>query len=114
MTDGGIFQDLAQYIHFGKEALDLLKAAGSLLPKSAKRAEMEQKITAAEDALKRADAALAQKLGFQLCQCTYPPQIMLWHEREQVTKCPNADCGRTIKDVRELFNRPLPKPAPYV
>jgi hypothetical protein len=109
MTDSGIFQDLAQYIHFGKESLDLLKAAGSLLPKSAKRTEVEQKITAAEDALKRADAALAQKLGFQLCRCTYPPQIMLWHEQEKVTKCPNPECGRTIKD----FNRPLPKPSPY-
>jgi hypothetical protein len=114
MTDSGIFQDLAQYIHFGKETLDLLKAAGNLLPKSAKRAEVEQKITAAEIALKRADAALAQKLGFQLCQCTYPPQIMLWHEREKVTKCPNAECGRTIKDFSEPFNRPLPKSTPYV
>jgi hypothetical protein len=109
MTDSGIFQDLAQYIHFGKESLDLLKAAGSLLPKSAKRAEVEQKITAAEDALKRADVALAQKLGFQLCKCTYPPQIMLWHEREKLTKCPNPECGRTIKD----FNRPLPEPSRY-
>ena len=109
MTDSGIFQDLAQYIHFGKETLDLLKAAVGLLPKSAKRAEVEQKITAAEDALKRADAALAQKLGFQLCKCTYPPQIMLWREREKVTKCPNPECGRTIKD----FNRPLPEPSPY-
>jgi hypothetical protein len=114
MTDGGIFQDLAQYVHLGKETLDLLRAAGGLLPQSAKRAEVEQKIAAAEDALKRADAALAQKLGFQLCQCTYPPQIMLWREREKVTKCPNPECGRTIKDVSEAFNRPRPSPSPYV
>jgi hypothetical protein len=80
-----------------------------LLPTSAKRTEMEQKIAAAENALKRADAALAQKLGFQLCQCTYPPQIMLWREQEKITKCPNPECGRTIKD----FNRPLPDPSPH-
>jgi hypothetical protein len=113
MTDSGIFQDLAQYVHFSKETLDLLRAAGGLLPKSEKRAEAEQKIAAAEDALKRADAALAQKLGFQLCRCTYPPQIMLWHEREKVMKCPNPDCGRTIQDVSEVFNRPRP-PSPFV
>jgi hypothetical protein len=106
MTDGGIFQDLAQYIHVSKETLDLLKAAVGLLPKSAKHAEVEQKIAAAEDALKRADAALAQKLGFELCRCTYPPQIMLWSEQEKVTKCPNPKCGRTIKDVSYEFNRP--------
>jgi hypothetical protein len=104
MTDGGIFQDIAQYVHLGKDILDSLKIAVGLLPKSAKRVEVEQKIAAAEDALKQADAALAQKLGFELCRCTYPPQIMLWSEREKVTKCPNPDCGRTIKD----FNRPLP------
>jgi hypothetical protein len=100
MTDGGIFQDIIQYIHSVKEVLDLLKAGVGLLP-SAKRVEVGQKIAAAKDALKRADAALAQQLGFELCRCTYPPQIMLWHEQEKVTKCPR--CGRTIKD----FNRPL-------
>jgi hypothetical protein len=102
MTDSGLFQDLAEYIHLGKDTLDLLRAGVGLLP-AKKRAEAEQKIAAAEAALKRADAALAQKLGFQLCRCTYPPQIMLWHEQEKVTKCPRTECGRTIQD----FNRPL-------
>jgi hypothetical protein len=67
--------------------------------------EAEQKIKAAEEALKRADVALAQKLGFKLCDCTFPPQIMLWHEKEKVTKCPRTECGHTIQD----FNRPLPR-----
>jgi hypothetical protein len=31
MTDGGIFQDLAHYIHASKETLDLLKVAIGLL-----------------------------------------------------------------------------------
>jgi hypothetical protein len=104
MVDGDIFQNIADYIRLGKDASDLLKGVLSLLPKSAKRDEAEQKIKAAEDALKRADVALAQKLGFQLCRCTYPPQIMLWHEQEKVTKCPRPECGRTIQD----FYRSLP------
>jgi hypothetical protein len=107
MTDGGIFQDLTEYIHLGKDTLDLLKAGVGLLPVK-KRAEAEQKIAAAEAALQRADVALAQKLGFQLCQCSYPPQIMLWHEQEKVTKCPRKECGRTIKD----FHRPLSDSGP--
>jgi len=85
------------------EGGDLVKAGAALLP-SRKRADAEQKIAAAEAALKRADATLAQKLGFQLCHCTYPLQIMLWHKHEKVTKCPRAECGRRIKD----FHRPLP------
>jgi len=44
------------------------------------------------------DVALAQKFGFQLCQCTYPPQIMLWHEQAKVTKCPRPECGRAIQE----------------
>jgi hypothetical protein len=103
MADGDIFQALADYIHLGKDSVDLLKASLGLLPKSAKRDAAEQNIRAAEDALKRADVALAQKLGFELCQCTYPPQIMLWREQAKVTKCPRPECGRTIQD----FNRPL-------
>ena len=109
MADGGIFQALTEYVHFSKDVIDLLKVTVGLLPKSAKRDEAEQKIAAAEDALKRADAELAQKLGFQLCRCTYPPQIMLWHEREKLTKCPRPECGRTIKD----FYGPLPDGPEY-
>jgi hypothetical protein len=74
------------------------RGAYSLLP-------LGKKIKAAEEALKRADVALAQKLGFKLCDCTFPPQIMLWHEKEKVTKCPRTECGHTIQD----FNRPLPR-----
>jgi hypothetical protein len=95
----GIFQDITDYIRVSKEALDLARSAWALLPKSAKRDEVEQKLLAAQNALKRTDAALAQKLGYQLCQCTFPPQIMLWREKEGSHICQNVDCGRTIKSL---------------
>jgi hypothetical protein len=98
------FQDIADYIRISKDTIDLLKGGFGLLPKGAKRDEAEQKIKAAEEALKRADATLAQKLGYSLCRCTYPPQIMLWREQQKLTACPN--CGRTIKD----FNGPIEYP----
>jgi hypothetical protein len=101
MSSPGIFQDVADYIRLSKDAIDLVRSAWTLLPKSEKRDEVEKKLDAAEEALKRSDAALAQKLGYSLCQCTFPPQIMLWREQEKVTKCPS--CGRTIKS----FHRPL-------
>jgi len=108
----GIFQDVADYIRLSKEAIDLARSAWTLLPKGEKRDEAERKLHAAEEALKRSDAALAQKLGYQLCQCTFPPQIMLWREQEGLSRCPNTLCGRTIKK----FSRPPSLdsgPAPY-
>ena len=106
MPDGaGLFQDIAEYIRVSKVVTDVLKGAFSVLPKGEKRNEAERKIKLAEEALKRSDAALAQKLGYRLCHCTFPPQIMLWREQQKVTVCPNPDCRRTIKD----FNRPLPE-----
>ena len=100
MSDG-IFQDIAEYIRASKDGLDFLRAALSLLPKGEERDEAERQLLAAERALKRSDAALAQKLGYQLCQCTFPPQIMLWREQEKITRC--EGCRRTHKS----FNRPL-------
>jgi hypothetical protein len=95
----GIFQDIADYIRVSKEGLNLARSAWALLPKSANRDEAERKLLAAEHALKRTDAALAQKLGYELCQCTFPPQIMLWREKEGAHICQNVDCGRTIKNL---------------
>jgi hypothetical protein len=99
----GLFHYVADYIRLSKDALDLARSGWALLPKSEKRDEAEKRFHAAEEALKRSDAALAEKLGYSLCQCTFPPQIMLWHEREKVAKCPREACGRTIKS----FSRPL-------
>ena len=45
--------------------------------------------------MKRSDAALAQKLGYNLCQCQFPPSIMLWRERQSAYVCQNAECGKT-------------------
>ncbi len=96
----GLFQEISDYIHLSKDSLDLLRAALSVLPSGQKRDEAEHKLRTAEEALKRSDAALALKLGYQLCQCTFPPQIMLWEESTKTKKCQR--CGHTNN-----FNRPL-------
>ena len=90
------FTDLSEYIRVSKDALDLIKAAIPLLPKGPKREEAEQKIAAAEGMLKGSDAKLARDLGMKLCDCTFPPQIMLWREAEKARVCPNPNCGRRI------------------
>ncbi len=68
----------SEYIKTGSEAFVLLKSLYPLLPTSSSRDEVEAKILAAEDALKKADVALATAWGLKLHDCTFPPQIMLY------------------------------------
>jgi len=85
--------------------IDLLKVTYTLLPKSEKREEIERKVSLAFDAMKRSDAALAQKLGYNLCLCQFPPSIMLWREKQSSYVCQNPECGKT--QVIKPFNRDL-------
>ena len=108
MSDQSIFQIVSDYMHSGKEAVELFKAAYSLLPKGEKRDEIEQKINLATEAMKRSDAALANKLGYTVCHCQFPPSLMLWKEGQSAYVCENEDCGR--KQIVRPFNRDLEPP----
>lgn len=90
-------QDIKGWLDASKTALELLKAAIGVLPKGVKREEIEAKVHIAEEALRKSDAKAAKDLGYQLCTCTFPPQIMLWKEAESAHVCPNVNCGRKIK-----------------
>jgi hypothetical protein len=107
MTD--LFQNISDYVHVGKDIRDLCRASVALLPKGEKRDEIEHKVNLASDALKRSDAALAHKLGYELCQCQFPPSIMLWREHQSAFICQNPECGKT--HVVKPFNRKLEYPA---
>jgi hypothetical protein len=97
----------SEYIKTGTEAFVLLKALYPLLPLS-NRDDVAAKIEAAEIALQKADAALAQAYGFKLHDCKFPPQIMLWNEQLKERVCQN--CGHTTnskprppEDYRDSF-----------
>jgi hypothetical protein len=91
------FQDIADYVRVAKETLDLFKAAYALLPAGDKKAEIESRIRRADQLIKQSDAKLAKDLGFSLCQCEWPPRIMLWKEDIKARVCPNADCNKQEK-----------------
>jgi hypothetical protein len=59
-----------------RSALALVKDAKDVLPKHQQKA-VDETLQKADQAAKIAEANLAQGLGYQLCQCTWPPQIML-------------------------------------
>lgn len=83
-------------------ALGELKDASLDLPAGDRREGVEKKIKSAEDMLARADAKLAKDLGMRLCDCTWPPQIMLWHEAGDAHVCPNPQCGRRRERSRPV------------
>ena len=87
------FSDVQGWLGAAKDTVSLLKSAATMLPKGEKKAEIEGKIGDAEKVLSESDARLAKDLGFPLCQCTFPPQIMLWKEAESAHVCPRLECG---------------------
>jgi hypothetical protein len=88
------YHDIKDWLGLTKSAVDLLKSAAAMVPKGDRRAAIEAKITEAEDMLKRSDAKLAYELGLKLCDCTFPPNVMLWKESEKAHVCPDSACGR--------------------
>lgn len=87
---------IGEWLGTAKTTLDLLKTAATLVPKGKDKDELSASVAKAEQALARSDAALAKELGYQLCQCEFPPRIMLWRQHEGVFACPNPHC-RSVK-----------------
>jgi hypothetical protein len=86
----------SDWIECSRTAISEFKSIRDSLPRGKKRDEIDEKIKRAEDMLSRADAQLAQKLGFELCKCSFPPKIMLWAESQSASVCPA--CGHQKVD----------------
>ena len=64
-----------------------------MLPDGSKAEDAQKQIELAEEALQASKAQLAKSLGYKLCQCSFPPQIML-------------SIGRDPKRGKEIFRCP--------
>lgn len=93
---------VATFLSAGKNALDIIKGIRSELPQTAQADMLGDKIEEAESAFTKTEATLAKALGYHLCQCTWPPQIMLWKEADKAYACPNQECGRRISVARQV------------
>ena len=87
--------DVNDYIVASKNVIDLFKALAGLLPKGDKHPEIQARLADAEKALRASEVQLAKSLGYRLCQCTFPPQIMLQVGRhgewdQLIYKCPQC------------------------
>ena len=78
-----------------KGALGLAKDVKDLLPAGKQKQLIESKLEAAEKESGLAEAQLAQSLGYHLCRCMFPPQIMLSIELNYPTHetfaCPHCN-----------------------
>lgn len=58
-------------------AIDQLKSATDQLPSGDQKTAIEKQIVEIERAIQLGNAELGQSLGFQLCNCSFPPQVMV-------------------------------------
>ena len=87
------------------EAVGLAKKTQELLPDSVEKDAIEKSLAEAGKASKLAEAQIAQALGYKLCKCTFPPQVMLsvgYKENVEEFKC--FSCNKS--SIAPLMNVP--------
>lgn len=87
-----------------RSAIGLAKDVKESLPEGEKKRSITESLEAADRAAHIAEAQIAKSLGYQLCQCTFPPQIMLsigYRGSVEYFRCPK--CNKEY---------PPPEPAP--
>jgi hypothetical protein len=79
-----------EYLRAARAVLSLLDQIRTQLP-SEEQSLLRDRIAIAETALKTTEAELAKRLGYRICRCTFPPQVMLWSPARRRNVC--ARCG---------------------
>ncbi|EOW9411513.1 TPA: hypothetical protein ACMDVO_003661 [Vibrio cholerae] len=59
------------------DSIGLIKKVKDLLPDSNEKEAISKSLIEADKAAKLAESQIALALGYRLCKCTFPPQIML-------------------------------------
>jgi hypothetical protein len=91
------------------EAIGLAKKAKDVLPDSENKEAITRSLDEADKASKLAEAQIAQALGYTLCKCTFPPQVMLSKGYKE------ADYAQVEEFICPLCKRSsIPPPAPPV
>ena len=77
VLDPSTWKSLKDAIAFFRDAIGLAKDANNLLNEGAQKDAVAKALSQAEHSAALAEAQIAQSLGYELCRCTFPPQIML-------------------------------------
>ena len=94
------------------KAMTGVKQLKDSLPNGPEKEAVAQALQRAQEEFKRAEAQAAQALGYPLCQCTWPPQIMRKVDQSRHSpgywRCPQCD---HVENVQPHSSHPLPQPA---
>jgi len=96
-------EEITTGIGLVKTAAETIRTVAGMLPKSPKKEEVEKQLQQADNNFRAAEAKVAQSLGYDLCQCSWPPQIMLkvgGRGPDIITECPR--CKHRIGDDQPL------------
>lgn len=84
-----------------RSVLALVKDTTDTLPDGTRKTAITESLETAEREIRLSEVQIASALGYRLCRCTFPPQIMLGvgqnsrgHERRQ---CPGCKRLETIE-----------------
>jgi hypothetical protein len=90
------FDDLKVGIDLFKSAIGLAKEAKDLLPDSDQKTTIVSSLDTAEQTTAIAVAQIAKALDYRLCQCTFPPQIMLsiGYDEDGIEKFKCHNCNK--------------------
>jgi hypothetical protein len=92
--------EITNIVNAAKEVVSVVKSIQGLIPNATDREEVLKKIEAAEKTLALAEASTAKDLGYELCLCTFPPQIMLLVSPQEYA-C--KQCGNKISHKTTIF-----------
>ncbi len=81
-----------------KSLIELFRTLAERCKDPALRDEVEQALADAETRMKLAQAESAKNLGFTLCECTWPPNIMLYKRDLNAVVCPQ--CGHRRSKIK--------------
>ena len=104
---------LATTFAIGKEAISAMKALQKLFPNSKEKEAATKLLDQAEKSFKIAETEAAKELGYMLCRCTWPPQIMVdkgGRNKWQCSKCgsiSDTSPGMEIISAGSDFKRQL-------
>lgn len=91
--------ELTALLDLAKRLIALVKDVSEALPNGAEKQDVEKQLDAAKRDLELTESSTAKDLGYELCQCTFPPKIMLFTGNKNIFKCPA--CGNKVDKSRE-------------
>jgi hypothetical protein len=96
-----MIEEISLILGAAKSLLGLAKDMDELIPESKNKEEITKAIIKAEKDLALAESSTAKELGYDLCKCTFPPQIMLYDNPSTNNICPR--CGNTTMAKSRIF-----------